>query len=256
MFLQAEGISKTYRTRKGQLRVLDDVSIEVAAGESVGLIGTSGSGKTTLASILLGLETADSGTVTLQGATCPANARLSKRPAEFRRAMRDVRAVFQNPVASFSERMRVGEGIEEGVAYLGVPKAERTRRMLEALYAVGLPASYAQKYPWELSGGECQRAAFARAIISRPKLLICDEPTSSLDVTIQVHIVHLLVDLCRDLGAACLFISHDLALVRGICSRVYVLDSGRVVEQGSSDEVFERPQSDAAKLLVSSVLNL
>ena len=256
MFLQAEGISKTYHTRGGRLLALSDVSLEVGAGESVGLIGTSGSGKSTLASILLGLETADAGTVALQGASCSATTRLAKRPAAFRRAMRDVRAVFQNPVASFSERMRVGEGIEEGITYLGVPKAERTKRMLEALEAVGLPASYAQKYPWELSGGECQRAAFARAIISRPKLLVCDEPTSSLDVTIQAHIVHLLVDLVRDLGAACLFISHDLALVRGICQRVYVLDSGRVVEQGSSDEVFERPQSQAAKLLVSSVVSL
>ena len=254
MLLQAEGICKTYRTKAGHFTALDGVDISIAANEFVGLIGESGSGKSTLASVMLGLEAADAGTVCLQGASCSAAAPLARRPREFRQAMRDVRMVFQNPVSSFSERMRIGRGIEEGVAYLGMPRAERTKLMEEALDAVGLPVAYAQKYPWELSGGECQRAAIARALISRPKLLVCDEPTSALDVTIQAQIVHLLVDLCREIGTACLFISHDLALMRGLCQRVYVLDAGRVAEEGSTQDVFVHPRSDAARLLVSSSL--
>ena len=252
MLLEATDISKSYRVRGARLQALEDVGLSVDEGELVGLIGESGSGKSTLASVVLGLEAADRGTVTLQGASSAATEVLTRRPAPFRHAMRDVRMVFQNPLASFSERMRIGRGVEEGVAYLGMPKKERTVRMYKALDAVGLPACYAHKYPWELSGGECQRAAIARAIISRPKLLVCDEPTSALDVTIQAQIVRLLMDVCHELGAACLFISHDLALVRGICQRVYVLDQGRVVEKGSAGDMFEHPQSPAARALVSS----
>lgn len=256
MLLRATGISKTYRTRDGVFEALRDVSIEVDSGQIIGLIGTSGSGKSTLASIVIGLETADSGRIEFDGESSDAHLKMGKRNAGFRRALEGMQMVFQNPTSSFSERMRIGIGVEEGVAYRGVPKSKRTQLMLEALEMVGLPRSYAGKYAWELSGGECQRAAIARAIIGRPKLLICDEPTSALDVTIQAQIVHLLNDLCLEMGMACLFISHDLALVRGLCSNVYVMDTGRIVESGDAESVLEHPQSDAARSLVDAIVEL
>ena len=256
MLLSVEGIVKTYRARGESFTALDDVSIHVDEGEIVGLIGTSGSGKSTLASIIAGLETADAGTLCLEGAKCDACVKPSRRPAEFRNAMQHVQMVFQNPGSSFSSRMKVGEGIAEGVAYRGVPAGERPALVADALDAVGLPRAYVDRYAWELSGGECQRAAIARAIIGKPRLLLCDEPSSALDVTVQAQVVHLIADLCRQMDMACLFISHDLALVRGLCRRVYVLDSGRLVEQGESGDVFENPQSDAAKQLVESVIEL
>jgi len=256
MLLQADGISKTYRTREGLFTALDDVSLHVGEGEIVGLIGTSGSGKSTMASILLGLESADAGRIEFLGASCDAFAKMRKRPAEFRAALANMQMVFQNPASTFSDRMRIGEGVAVGIAYRGVPKSERANRVAETLDAVGLPQSYANKHAWELSGGECQRAAIARAIISRPQLLICDEPTSALDVTIQAQIVHLLARLCRENHMACLFISHDLALVRGLCERVYVMDAARIVEQGTAAAVLESPQSDAAKRLVNSIIEI
>jgi ABC-type dipeptide/oligopeptide/nickel transport system ATPase subunit len=256
MFLEANDIRKTYRTRQGTFIALDDANLQVDEGEIVGLIGTSGSGKSTMASILIGLETADSGYISLQGFSCAASMRPSQRMPEYRKAMAGMQMVFQNPTSTFSERMKVGEGIAEGIAYRGVPKSEHAQCVKQALDEVGLPSSYADKYAWELSGGECQRAAIARAIISRPQMLICDEPTSALDVTIQAQIVHLIARLCRERNMACLFISHDLALVRGLCSRVYVIDAGKIVEEGRTSDVLELPQSDAAKRLVNSIIEI
>lgn len=250
------GISKSYRTRDGMFQALDDVCLHVNTGEIVGLVGTSGSGKSTLASIIAGLELADKGEMRFQGAQCDVSSKMSARQPEFRKAMRSLQMVFQHPASSFSPRMRIGTGIEEGVAYLGISKPERKRLALEALESVGLPHSYMEKHAWELSGGECQRAAIARAIISNPSLLLADEPTSALDVTIQAQIVHLLANLCRDNGMACLFISHDLALVQGLCTRVYVMDEGRIVEEGNPETVFDEPVSDAAKRLAASIIEI
>ncbi|MDO4400332.1 MAG: ATP-binding cassette domain-containing protein [Coriobacteriia bacterium] len=254
MLLEVRDVGKTYQTREGAFTALEGVSLEVGQGDTVGLIGTSGSGKSTFASILAGLETADSGTIAFCGAIWDASVRPSRRQGAYRDAVRNLQMVFQNAPASFSERMRVGQGIAEGIAYRSeVPAREHGWRVDEALEMVGLPTSYAHRYPWELSGGECQRAAIARAIISRPRLLICDEPTSALDVTVQAQVVHLLADLCSEMDMACLFISHDLALVRGLCRWVYVLDSGRIVERGPAALLFNDPQAEATKRLVASV---
>lgn len=256
MLLKAHDITKTYGSRSGSFRALSKVSLEVDSGEMVGLVGTSGSGKSTMASVICGLETADEGTITFLGESCDASVRVSKRPLAFRCALLQMQVVFQNPTSSFSPRMSIGRGIAEGIAYRGVPKASWEGLVADAMEAVGLPRSYMKKRPWELSGGECQRAAIARAIISNPRLILCDEPTSSLDVTIQAQIVHLLLRLCRERDMACLFISHDLSLVHGLCERVYVMEGGEVVEQGSSASVFENPRSDAARRLVASVVDL
>ena len=257
MLLEATNIAKAYRTDRGPLTALDSVSIEVDDGEMVGLIGASGSGKSTMASVVTGLEAADAGTLSFMGEECDARLPLVKRPQAFRRAALNMQMVFQHPASSFSDRMKIGKGVAEGIAYRDVAsKDDQSRLVSEAFEMVGLPASYEEKYAWEISGGECQRAAIARAVISRPRLLICDEPTSALDVTIQAQIIELLKSLCCELGMACLFISHDLALVRNICSRVYVLDKGSVVEHGPVEEVFANPQSPAAQLLVSSILTI
>lgn len=254
--LEAWEIRKAYRTRTGSLQVLDGTSLEVEAGELVALVGASGSGKSTLARVLAGLEAADAGRLCFQDAQCDAATRPAGRPRAFREAQLDMQMVFQHPAASFSPRMKLERAVAEGIAYKGEPRRERPARVAEALDAVGLPRSYAGKYAWELSGGECQRAAIARAIIGDPVLLLADEPTSALDVTVQAKVVHLLSDICRERGMACLFVSHDLALVRGLCSRIYVMDAGRIVEEGDVGEVLARPASDAARRLVTSIVEL
>ena len=256
MLLEVRGIRKAYQVRDGVFTALAGVDLEVDAGEVVGLIGTSGSGKSTLASVVAGLEVADAGTMLFDGAEADATIPMRRRPRDYQRAMSGLQMVFQHPASSFSERMRVGKGVAEGVAYRGVARSDQERMAMEALERVGLPRSYAHKYAWELSGGECQRAALARAIVGNPKLLVCDEPTSALDVTVQAQIVNLIARLCAEQGMACLFISHDLALVRGLCPRAYVIDEGSIVEEGDVADLFDCPKSDATRRLVASVATI
>ena len=251
--LEVRGVCKRFRRRGGDLVALEDAGLSVGEGEVVGLVGASGSGKSTLARAVVGLSCADAGTITFDGDACDASVRLSRRPSGHRRGMQ---MVFQHPASTFSPRMTLGAGIAEGVAYRGVPRSEHPALVREALGLVGLPASYAERHAWELSGGECQRAAIARAIIGRPRLLVADEPTSALDVTVQAQVVRLLAELCRERGMACLFISHDLVLVSGLCARVYVMEAGRVVEEGTPQTVFSHPASSAARCLADAIVEL
>ena len=257
MLLEAHDITKVFGRGDDALTAVDTVSLSVAEGECVGLIGESGSGKSTFGNILVGLECADTGSLVFDGVDCEVCAAHGKRSAAAKAALLELQVVFQNPQGTFSDRMKVGTGIAEGIAYhKDIPRSRRRQLVLEALDAVGLPHSYAERHAWELSGGECQRAAIARAIIGNPKLLICDEPTSALDVTIQSQIIALLVDLCRKRSMACLFISHDLVLVRGFCSRLYVMRKGRIVEEGTCDDVFESPRDPYTRQLLDAVISL
>ncbi|MBS5501900.1 MAG: ABC transporter ATP-binding protein [Eggerthella sp.] len=227
MLLEVDSVTKSFPTQ--DTVVLDQVSFGLDAGERVGIIGASGCGKTTLARIIAHLEGADAGRITFNGATVDFNnARPSREQLRaVRSAWLDMQMVFQNPAASFSDHMSIGASIWEGAAYH--PKFSRTERTKRedlvacTLDVVGLDRSVAAKRAFELSGGECQRAAIARAIIGGAKLLICDEATSSLDVTVQARIMELLARLHAERGMAILFISHDLTLVQSFCDRIYSL---------------------------------
>lgn len=219
--LMATNVSKTFH-RAGTVKALDSVSFFVNESEKVGLVGPSGSGKSTLARVVSRLETPDEGRVEFNGASYP----------ESRRRIQDdtwlsLQMVFQNPEASFSPMMTIGAGIREGLAYRkGQTRQQQRKQVLDALEAVELPKGAADKHAFELSGGECQRAAIARAIIGNPKLIICDEATSSLDVTIQAKIMDLLQRLHEERHISFLFISHNLPLVCQFCDRVYKMEHG------------------------------
>ncbi len=252
ILLDVRNVSKTFQKKKDECKAVNRVSLAIRESECVGLIGESGSGKTTIANMIAGFLEADSGDILFQGSS------LVQVPAKEKRSLRrDMQMVFQNPQSSFSPRMRLGEGIMEGLNYdTDLSRAEKEKRVDEAMTQTGLPLSYKKKYCFEVSGGECQRAALARAILIRPKLLLCDEITSALDVSVQKQILDLLSELKEQIGMAMLFISHDIALVKGFCDYVYVMKSGIVAEEGDAEQIFTAPKHEYTKLLLDSVLTL
>jgi len=234
----------------GAFPAVQDVTFDLLPGETVGLVGESGSGKSTLARAILRLIPATSGSVTVGGDDL-----LSCGPAELRRRRRNLQMVFQDPLASLNPRMSVGAALSEPLMIhepsLSAPL--RAARVAEILERVGLSPGMAGRYPHEFSGGQCQRIGIARAMILRPKLLVCDEPVSSLDVSIQGQIVNLLVDLQKELGTAMLFISHNLAVIRHLSHRVLVIYRGRLVEAADCDELFEAPAHPYTQALLAAV---
>jgi len=237
----------------GPATVLQDVSFDLHAGETLGLVGESGSGKSTLARAILRLIPAAQGEVAWRGqnlSTCSA--------AQMRAHRRDLQIVFQDPLASLNPRMTVGEILAEPLKIFepGLAGAARRQRIDAMLERVGLRAGMAGRYPHEFSGGQCQRIGIARAMMLHPKLLICDEPVSSLDVSIQGQIVNLLLDLQRDFGMAMLFISHNLAVVRHLSHRVLVMYLGRLVEIAPRDVLFAEPLHPYTRALLAAVPSL
>jgi peptide/nickel transport system ATP-binding protein len=247
--LQASGLHKTYTGADGQGRhALADVSIALRRGETLGIVGESGSGKTTLSRILLGLERADSGTVQWDGQDWHA---LS--PAHQRRERRRVQVVFQDTLGCFDPRYTVARVLDEALAAAGVPHREaRRKRAVELLELVRLDGSYLARRPLQLSGGQRQRLAIARALAADPEVLVCDEPVSALDVSVQAQVLDLLAELKQRLGLSCLFISHDLGVVRRICDRVVVMKDGAIVEQGAAEELFAHPRHPYTRLLLAA----
>jgi peptide/nickel transport system ATP-binding protein len=231
---------------------LRGVSLCVVAGRSFGLVGESGCGKSTLARIALALDRPDSGTVRLEGRSL---FDLSRRELRVLRA--DMQLIFQDPYGSLDPRMRVERIIAEPLAALGrASRAERRARVAESLEAVGLRASDAVKYPHEFSGGQRQRIAIARALITRPKLVVADEPVSALDVSVQAQALNLMTDLQHNAGVTFLLISHDLGVVAHICETTAVMFRGRIVEIGPTAEVFAAPAHPYARELVDATPRL
>ncbi len=238
--LEATGLVRNYRRR-----VLDDVGLCVWPGETLGVVGESGSGKSTLARMLMGLDKPDAGTVRVAGTDLfgPERGRVRQL----------VQAVFQDPYSSLDPRQRVGTIVAEPLAVAGAERAERRRRVAEALEAVAMPAASADLYPQAFSGGQRQRIAIARALITRPALVVADEPVSALDVSVQAQVLNLLLDLRARFGLALVFISHDLAVIRHMAHRVLVLQGGRVVEQGETAAVLDAPRHEVTRSLVAAL---
>jgi oligopeptide transport system ATP-binding protein len=238
------------RVNFGAHAVLRDVSFDLFAGETLGLVGESGTGKSTLARAILRLVGAARGRVLWRGQDL-----LACDAAQLRRRRRDLQIVFQDPLASLNPRMTVGESIAEPLRIFepGLNAPARSGRVGDMLERVGLAADMFSRYPHEFSGGQCQRIGIARAMILSPKLLICDEPVSSLDVSIQGQIVNLLLDLQRDAGTAMLFISHNLAVVRHLSHRILVMYSGGLVESAPRDALFAAPIHPYTRELLASV---
>lgn len=236
--LEVSNIKKYFGTNL----VLDDVSFGVDAGECLGIVGRSGCGKSTTVKIVARLLNADGGRIVLCG-------RDITTATDFRNIYADMQMIFQMPEDSFDPRKTLGWSIGEPLRNHGFENVGG--RVRELLIEVGLPGNYSERYPHEVSGGECQRAAIARAISLSPKLLICDEATSALDVTVQAQVIALIRRLCREKNIACLFITHDLALLPKIADRVIVMYGGRIVEEFNGDDV---PRSTFAKELLSADL--
>jgi peptide/nickel transport system ATP-binding protein len=227
---------------------LDDVSLDVARGDVIGIVGESGSGKSTLASLAVGLAAPTTGDVLLDGV--PMSQLMRKPSGPWRRR---VQMVFQDSSSALNPRKSVGRCLGETLGLRGVARADREPEIDELLTLVGLGPEIAPRLPHELSGGQRQRIGLARALAMRPDILIADEPVSALDVSLQAQVINLLSRLTRELGLTLLFISHDLALVRTLCSRVIVMRAGRVVEQGACLDVIDRPQHAYTQLLISAV---
>ncbi len=234
----------------GKLKAVDGVDLDLYAGQTLGVVGESGCGKSTLARALTGLVPLTGGTVVFDGQD------LSKAgPRAWRRLRRDVQLIFQDPLASLDPRMTVGQIIAEPLRYLrrDLSRAERWRRAVDMLERVGLSKSQINRYPHEFSGGQCQRIGIARALVVQPRVLICDEPVSALDVSIQAQIVALLAELQTEFNIAILFIAHDLAVVRQISQQVLVMYLGRVMETASADTLFDNPAHPYTRALLSAV---
>jgi oligopeptide/dipeptide ABC transporter ATP-binding protein len=251
VLLELRGVSVDFAvTRKVRLRALDDVSITVHRGRTLGIVGESGCGKSTLGRVSLGLVRPTAGEVRYAGTRID---RLDTRG--FRPFRRRLQMVFQDPTTSLDPRMQIGASVAEPLAQFErqLGPGELRARAAAWLERVGLPATLQGRYPHELSGGQCQRAAVARALILAPELLVCDEPVSSLDVSVQAQIVRLLADLRAETGMSLVFISHNLAVVRLLSERVLVLYLGRVMEHAPREALFSAPLHPYTRALLESV---
>ncbi|MFE5918369.1 dipeptide ABC transporter ATP-binding protein [Streptomyces sp. NPDC056468] len=239
--LEATGLRREFGRGKRAFTAVDDVTLTIRRGETLGVVGESGSGKTTLGRMLVGLLEPTSGEVRYDG-----HARVGVNPA--------VQMVFQDPVSSLNPRRTVGESIADPLRARGEDDEGRIRgRVRELLERVGLEAAHYDRYPHEFSGGQRQRVGIARALAADPRVIVCDEPVSALDVTTQAQVVALLGELQRELGLALVFVAHDLAVVRQVSDRVAVMRGGRIVEEGPVDEVYDNPQDPYTKQLLAAV---
>jgi peptide/nickel transport system ATP-binding protein len=251
--LEVRNLVTHYRSveRGKTIKAVDDVSLKLYPGEIVGLIGESGCGKSSLGRSIVGLAQPASGQVILNGVNLS-----TLKGSTLRKTRSQIQYIFQDPYSSLNDRQTIGEAMEEALIIAGSANPDqRTARVGQLLDQVGLPSSVRDRYGRELSGGQRQRVAIARSLALNPKVLICDEPVSALDLSVRAQVMNLFLDLRRDLGLACLFIAHDLALVRQAASRSYVMYLGKIVEEASSAALYERPAHPYSKALLASVPN-
>ncbi len=252
--LELDGIAKTYAVRQGlfaprlPLKAVDGVSLKLARGETLGLVGESGCGKSTLAKILLGLEAPTAGRILVDG--------VAVGGGGWRKELaRRIQPIFQDPYSSLNPRKTVRQIVAMPLEVHGIAtKPERDRMVEEILDVVGLPRRAADSAPNQMSGGQRQRVAIARALVMRPEVVICDEPTSALDVSVQAQILNLLLELRREFGLTYLFISHNLAVVEHLADRVAVMYLGRIVEERRAADLFAGPRHPYTRALLDSVL--
>ena len=247
--LEVKNLRKTFYKSRSLFPAVEDVSFHLMRGECLGLVGESGCGKSTTARLIAGLLEPDRGSVRLEGEEI-----LGLKGKKKQAVYTKLQMVFQTPQDSFDPRCTLGDGIMESMRNRGMKKDRARERMYQLLEQVELDRSLGERYPHEVSGGECQRAAIARALAVDPRLVICDEATSALDVTVQAQIVELLKRLQKERKLSLLFICHDLALVQHMCQRVLVMYQGKIIEQGTPDEVIQHPREAYTRTLVDSVL--
>lgn len=248
--LTVRSITKTFASRgRPAAKALDAVNLSVSEGSIAGLVGESGSGKSTLIRCIMGLERPDTGTIIFDGTDMSVAGR-----GEWRKFRQQVQLVFQDPFSSLDPRMTVENTVGEGLVIHKKSMVKNHRRELvaTALESVGLSASDMNRYPRSFSGGQRQRIAIARAIVMRPRLLVCDEPVSALDVSVQAQVINLLKSMQAENNISILFIAHDLAVVRHLCDTVSVLEHGKIVESGRSTEIFGNPQADYTRSLIAA----
>ena len=248
MILEVTGLKKYFDTPAGIVHSVDGVSFKLAKGETLGLVGESGCGKTTTGRTIIRLYEPDGGRIIFDGQDITRKSSRDMLP--FRKRMQ---MIFQDPYASLNPRMTAGDIIREPMIIHGLPKDEHTDRVSHLLRLVGLNSEQAGRYPHEFSGGQRQRIGIARALAVEPEMIVCDEPVSALDVSIQAQIVNMLEDLQKSLGLSYLFIAHDLSMIRHISTRVAVMYLGRIVELSGSDELYSRPMHPYTVSLLSAV---
>jgi len=245
--LPAQGL---WKREKQILKAVDDISFQLQEGETLGIVGESGCGKSTLVRGILGLENVTSGSIELHGDELTILDRKS-----FRSKRRDMQIIFQDPLASLDPRMTVSEIISEPLQVFQrqLSSKERKQQVQQMMLRVGLLPNQINRYPHEFSGGQAQRIGIARALILKPELLICDEPVSALDVSIQAQIINLLMELQREMGLSMIFIAHDLSVVKHISHRVMVMYMGKMVEMASRDDLYRHPRHPYTKALMQSI---
>lgn len=256
LLLEVNGLKKyfpltggLFGRKMGEVKAVDDVSFSVKKGETLGIVGESGCGKSTTGRLLMRLIEASDGKVVFEDKEI-----TSMSSSELRRIRRDIQMVFQDPYASLNPRHSIEQILEEPLIVHGIgTKEERKKRVLEMLEVVGLSSYHARRYPHQFSGGQRQRIGIAKALMTKPKLIIADEPVSALDVSIQAQVLNLMKDIQKEFGLTYIFIAHDLGVVRHISDRVGVMYLGRLIELADSEDLYENPKHPYTKALLSAV---